>query len=145
MPYQIPSTEIWRNTGFNIPASKNDKTVTIIVNAASKWTANSHAGGGGTYDARGWIGKKPGGGGYKMPTSDEGCLVGKIDGTAFMFSFDAGKVKIPGDGKIYLAFNIDGQLNGNVSFGINDNDGGIGDNGGEMQVLEINLIENVRP
>ena len=143
MSYQIPSTVVWENTGFHLPETKVDKKVTIVVNAASKWTANSHAGGGGLYDARGWQGHKPGGPGYKVPTADEGCLIGKIEGTAFVFTFDPklNKVEGPSGGFLTLAFDIDGPLSGSIFMGINDVAAGIGDNGGEMQVISIDWVE----
>ncbi|MEK7226350.1 MAG: hypothetical protein AAB221_11830 [Bacteroidota bacterium] len=143
MSYQIPSTVIWENTGFPLDPTKNDKLVTIKVNASSRWTANRNPGGGGTYDARGWQGRKPGGPGYKVPTSDEGCLVGNISGTAFVFTFEVepitGKTEVV-DKEIILGFRVDGQLSGDILLGINDNNL-VGDNAGEIQVISIDWKE----
>jgi hypothetical protein len=139
MSYQIPSTVIWENTGFHLDSTKNDKLVTIKVNASSRWTANRNPGGGGVYDARGWQDRKPGGPGYKVPTSDEGCLVGNISGTAFMFTFEHGNTKVQ-QGEITLEFKVDGQLGGDILLGINDNQL-VGDNAGEVQVISIDWKE----
>ncbi len=139
MSYQIPSTVIWENTGFHLDPTKNDKLVTIKVNAASRWTANRNPGGGGTYDARGWQKHLPGGPGYKVPTSDEGCLVGNIAGTAFIFTFEHGNTTVQ-PGEITLEFRADGQLGGDILLGINDNNL-VGDNAGEIQVVSIDWKE----
>lgn len=141
MSYQIPSNVVWQNTGFHLPETKNDKTVAITVSAESRWTANPNPGGGGMYDARGWVGHRPGAGGYKLPNADEGCLVGRIDGTAFMFAFDAKLVVSPRPDRFVLTFDVDGALSGYIFMGINDNNVGIGDNNGEMQVIAIDSRE----
>lgn len=142
----IHSMREWNDTDVVLQQTKRTKTVSITIDAKTTWTANRHPGGGGHYDARGWQGH-PGHyhQGYKCPGLNEGCQVGKIahGGVMVIFAFDSPNVRVSA-GRIQLTLDVPSDQSGSVLLGINDALGGIGDNDGILQVLDITVTERPR-
>ncbi|HNR17328.1 MAG TPA: hypothetical protein PKG90_11735 [Chitinophagaceae bacterium] len=140
---QVHSMALWNNTGVQIARTKNGKILSIVVDATTLWTANRFPGGGGHYDARGWIGHPAHyHNGYKCPGRNEGCLVVQIaeGGEMLQFTFDSPHVTVNG-GKIQIILDVPADISGSVLMGINDAAGGLGDNDGILNILDISYRE----
>lgn len=135
--YVIPANQIWVRSGFRLEPSVADKTLTIVVDATNTWMANPNPGGGGAYNAQGWQGR-PAHVSYKVPGANEGTLVGQIEGTAILFTFDR-KPVVRRENSFVFSTKVDGRISGELLFGINDENQGIGDNQGSMIITEINV------
>jgi len=143
---QIISTHYWNDSGLNLPMTKRGKILSITIDATTSWTANINPGGGGMYDARGWLGHPAHYHvGYKCPGLNEGCLVARIakEGVMLIFCFDSPNVTI-GGGKIHLDIDVPADVSGNLEMGINDVFNGMGDNTGILNILDVTWKERLR-
>lgn len=141
----IHSMALWNNSGVFIPQTKRGKVITITIDAKTLWTANRNPGGGGHYDARGWLGHPAHySAGYKCPGRNEGCLVVKIDTNEVMMqlTFDSPTVSVS-SGKVTLTFDIAADITGSLLMGINDTVA-VGDNDGILKILDVTWTERPR-
>ena len=142
----IHSMAFWNSPGVDLPMTKRSKILSITIDATTLWTANRHLGGGGHYDARGWLGHPAHyHTGYKCAGLNEGCLVARIakEGVMLIFAFDSPNVVVSG-GKIQLELDVPADVSGSLDLGINDTYGGLGDNDGILNILDISWKERPR-
>lgn len=139
----VHSMREWNDTGVVVDMTKRTKTLSITIDGNTRWTANRHPEGGGHYDARGWIGHPAHyHQGFKCPGLNEGCVVVQIakGGVRLVFSFDSPSVIVTAN-KIQLTLDVPADISGSVDLGINDALGGLGDNDGILNVLDISWRE----
>lgn len=113
----VNANESWQKTGVTV----GEKTVYIAYEYGA-WTANPNDNSGQLYGADGdpsFIMAKEG---YALPGSNEGALVGKVDGTAFLIG-SAGQVPAGLTGELELCINDD--LKGIYGAGLTDNEGSV--------------------